>query len=209
MTNASQIAQAYPKAEGMADKIVSISSALNIDPSWLANVIRSESNFNPQAVNPDSYATGLIQFMPFTAKRLLDSSSNSSAQQAVYNMDADQQLDLAYEYLLPYKGRMKSQLDVILAVFYPYAIGKGDDFDIADHYAYKNGKYPRDSAKYIERRDYLIRINGGIRYAIDYYNKFLKNWSLTPAKAAGFAIGSFVFLGLFGVGMWYLLREKK
>ena len=207
MTSAAQIVEAYPKAAGMADKIVSVAKSLNIDPSWLANVIRSESNFNPQAVNTHSDATGLIQFMPFTAKRLLGSSSNSAAQQAVYSMNADQQLDLTYEYLLPYKGRMKNQLDVILAVFYPYAIGKGDNFDIADHYAYKDGKYPRDSAKYIERRDYLIRINGGIRYAIDYYDKFLKNWALTPARAK-MALGGILLLAGLGLGTWYfILRD--
>tara|TARA_Y100000592_G_C5480433_1_gene325141 strand:- start:3234 stop:3863 length:630 start_codon:yes stop_codon:yes gene_type:complete len=209
MTTAADIASAYPQAADMAQNIVEVSNALSIDPSWLANVIKSESNFNPQAVNPDSQATGLIQFMPFTAKRLLGTATNSEAQQVVYKMDANAQLGLTYLYLLPYKGKMKSQLDVILAVFYPAALGKGDNFDIADHYAFKDGKYPRGSAKYIERRDYLIRINAGIRYAIDYFTRFVDKWNLEPAPPqSGMSIGVFLLAIGITAGIGYTLLKK-
>jgi len=186
-TTAAQIEEAYPRSKGWAWKIVEVSNDLGIDPAWLANIIQSESRFNPQAVNKDSQATGLIQFMPFTAKDLFkkrgQSVTNSQAQQMVYNMSAEQQLELAKEYLAS-KGTLRSQTDVVLAVFYPYAIGKGEGFDIADHYAYKNGKYPRGTSEYQRRYDYLVRINGGITYAGDYEKKLSKNWKIDPPKTA-------------------------
>ena len=43
---------------------------LNIDPKDLLGIMNSESGLNPQAVNKSSGATGLIQFMPATAKSL-------------------------------------------------------------------------------------------------------------------------------------------
>jgi hypothetical protein len=40
------------------------------DPNYLAAAISHESGWNPQAKNPGSTATGLIQFMAFTARTL-------------------------------------------------------------------------------------------------------------------------------------------
>jgi len=66
----SAIASAYPNMAPYARSLAQTATRLGIDPAWLANVINFESGGNPQARNPVSGATGLIQFMPSTAQRL-------------------------------------------------------------------------------------------------------------------------------------------
>lgn len=104
------------------NKVIEVSEKLEIDPSWLLDVMRFESNLNPQAVNRITGATGLIQFMPDTAKAL------GTTTTALYDMTAVQQMDYVYRYLLPYKGKMDRLIDVYFAVFFPAAIGKPRDW---------------------------------------------------------------------------------
>lgn len=47
-----------------------VSSRFGVNPSDMLALMRSESSLNPQAVNPTTGATGLIQFMPATARSL-------------------------------------------------------------------------------------------------------------------------------------------
>ena len=99
-----------------------VADLLGIKPEWLENVMWIESRLNPQAVNKISGATGLIQFMPSTAKSL------GTTVEELKSMDFDGQLDYVYLYLRPYRDKMKSQVDVYLAVFFPAAIGKPDSY---------------------------------------------------------------------------------
>ena len=69
-------------------------------------------------------ATGLIQFMPKTAKGL------NTSTQALYKMSNVEQLDFVYQYFLPAKGKLKSFEDLYLFTFYPKAIGKANDYII-------------------------------------------------------------------------------
>ena len=206
MTTAAEIEEVYPATRGWAWKIVEVANNLNIDPAWLANVMKSESHHNPRALNDSrgrgnknypSYAAGLIQFIPSTAKGVLRRVTGvtyssdrgtgsrvsrhghklSAATSKILSMSAVEQMDLVENYLSR-KGPLKSQDDVVLAVFYPHAVGKGPDFNIADHYAYKGGKYPRGTSTYNSRYNYLVALNGGITYAKDYAEKLSKTWKL-------------------------------
>jgi len=103
-------------------KVVSISKILGIEPEWLMQVFMNESGMNHQAVNKTSNATGLIQFMPDTAKAL------GTTVEALKAMTNVQQLDWVYKYLSPYTGRMQSYIDVYFSVFFPLAVGKPDDW---------------------------------------------------------------------------------
>lgn len=93
------------------------SELLDIQPDWLVGVMWFESKLNPAAVNPVSGATGLIQFMPATAKAL------GTTTEALKHMNAYEQMTYVYQYLKPYTGRMRSLVDVYFAVFFPKAIG--------------------------------------------------------------------------------------
>lgn len=126
--SASDIVNAYRIPGALARKIVSVSEALGFpDPAMLANVINFESNnFDPQAVNALSGATGLIQFMPRTAGEL------GTTTAALRSMSAVEQMDYVQRYFqLPRirkHGPLRTQTDVYMAVFYPDAIGKGDGY---------------------------------------------------------------------------------
>lgn len=107
----------YNKAEFVA-KVKSISDTLGIDPNWLMHVMYRESTLNPQAVNKNGGATGLIQFMPDTAKSL------GTTTAALYKMNNVQQLDYVYKYLASFKRKFTSYIDLYMTVFFPAAIGK-------------------------------------------------------------------------------------
>lgn len=101
-------------------KLVDISKRLGVNPNYLMAVMSFESKINPKAVNSLSNATGLIQFLPSTARGLGTSVS------ALKGMSAERQLDFVEKYLKPYKGRMNTIEDAYMAVFYPASIGKSN-----------------------------------------------------------------------------------
>lgn len=103
------------------DRITWTADALECDVNYLMCVIAFESGrtFRPDIRNAaGSGATGLIQFMPSTARGLGTSTDELAL------MSAEDQIRYVYKYLLPYKGRMQTLADVYMAVLWPAAIGK-------------------------------------------------------------------------------------
>ncbi|MER1940659.1 hypothetical protein ABS755_08115 [Castellaniella sp. FW104-16D08] len=79
--------------------------------------------FSPAARNKaGSSGTGLIQFMAATARGL------GTTTTALAAMSAIEQLDWVRMYFKPYAGRMHGLADVYMAILYPRAIGKPDDY---------------------------------------------------------------------------------
>jgi hypothetical protein len=118
------ILESYVKSnkEAFLAKVESVAQQLGIDPDWLMGMMYKESTLNARAVNSITGATGLIQFMPATALDL------GTTTQALLAMDNVQQLDFVYKYLYRYKGKMTRYVDVYMAVFFPAAIGKPEDW---------------------------------------------------------------------------------
>ena len=104
------------------EKLNEISKELGIKKIDLLSIMYIESGLNPQAQNPITNATGLIQFMPSTAKRLGTTVEN------LYKMNATQQLKYVKKYLLPFKDKINNVYDLYFAVFFPNAIGKPNDY---------------------------------------------------------------------------------
>lgn len=104
------------------DRVHQIAQRIGARPEWLFAVMQNESGMRPDAVNPNGGATGLIQFMPATARGLGTSTA------ALRNMSALQQLDYVERYFAPYAGKIHSGADLYLATFYPAAMGKSDDW---------------------------------------------------------------------------------
>lgn len=75
------------------NQITQIEKELNFEPGSLEKVIYIESQGNPKARNNHSGATGLIQFMPSTARRYGTTTS------ALYNMSVEEQLPYVKRYL--------------------------------------------------------------------------------------------------------------
>jgi hypothetical protein len=118
MTTAGQIIAAYPASLPIAPGIVRLAEIHGFDPAFLANVINFESRFNPAALNKKTNAAGLIQFMPKTAARL------GTTTEALRQMSAGAQFTYVEQYLRPFKGKLKTQPDVYMAVFYPAYVGR-------------------------------------------------------------------------------------
>lgn len=106
-------------------RVFGICLTLGIDPNHLMACMAWESGetFSPAVKNmAGSGATGLIQFMPSTAKGL------GVTTDALARMTAEQQLDYVEAYFRPYRGRLLTLGDVYMAILWPAGIGKADSW---------------------------------------------------------------------------------
>lgn len=127
MTYAQSIVSAYDVSEDLANAIVSTADAVKADPGYLADLINYETagTFSPSIQNPNSSATGLIQFLSSTAKGL----GTTTAELA--DMTAVDQMQYVQAYLEGVQrtyGPLSAESDLYMAVFYPKAIGQGMDY---------------------------------------------------------------------------------
>lgn len=118
MTASAKIVEAYPKAAPIVDEIIALGAALGVNPYFIANVIEVESNFNPQARNPRSGATGLIQFTQTAAETV------GTTTDKLRLMGIKEQFQYVVKYFMKYQGRIKTQADVYMAVFQPGRLGQ-------------------------------------------------------------------------------------
>ena len=110
----------------VSQKLLDIAHRHGWDPNALACIIQIESGGDPQARNRDSGATGMIQWMPSTAKLYGTTTAD------IFKMKQVEQLDLAERYwqdVFPSPPRLVG--DYYLGNFYPKAIGQADDYVIA------------------------------------------------------------------------------
>lgn len=111
------------------DKVRLIASRLGCDASDLMACMAWESGrtFSPAVVNKaGSGATGLIQFMPATAKGL------GTTTAALAKMTAEQQLDWVEKYFQPYKGKLRDLSDLYMAILWPKAVGQPLEYVLWD-----------------------------------------------------------------------------
>jgi peptidoglycan hydrolase-like protein with peptidoglycan-binding domain len=112
-------------SQAFRKKVLKIADRLLIDPNFLMAIMSFETGatFSPKVKNAaGSSATGLIQFMPSTAKSL------GTTVEDLEKMTAVAQLDFVEKYFAPYKGRLLTIEDAYMAVLYPKGIGKGKDY---------------------------------------------------------------------------------
>jgi hypothetical protein len=83
-------------------------------------VMMKESGLKHTIVNKEGGATGLIQFMPDTAKGL------GTTTEALQQMSAVQQLEYVKKYYEKKAGSFKSYDDLRLYTFFPAAMGIND-----------------------------------------------------------------------------------
>lgn len=119
---------ASSKAQGLnkqfLDRVKQIANKIGCDYKDLLGVMHSESGLNSKATNSKGGATGLIQFMPSTAREL------GTTTDALRNMSALQQLDYVEKFLVMVKNRSalkgKAKLsagDLYTLVFMPGKAG--------------------------------------------------------------------------------------
>src|SRR5690606_1374140 len=106
------------------ESVFEIADQLGMNPDHLMAVMAFETGetFRPDIRNAaGSGATGLIQFMPATARGLATTTDELA------RMTAVQQLDFVRLYFKPYAGRLRTLSDTYMAVLWPAAIGRPDD----------------------------------------------------------------------------------
>lgn len=131
-------------------KVRSVAKELNIMPEYLMAVMYFESRLDPRAQNGFSNATGLIQFMPDTARRLGTTTSK------LLQMSNVEQMDYVLQYLKPYKDEMNDLADVYLAIFYPAAIGQPDYYPIGGQtLAEQNPIFNTDGDNQVRKSDVI------------------------------------------------------
>jgi peptidoglycan hydrolase-like protein with peptidoglycan-binding domain len=101
-----------------------MAARLGVKPEWILAVMKNESGMDTSIRNKNGGATGLIQFMPATAKAL------GTSTDALAKMSATEQLKYVEKFYAPFKSKLKSGTDLYLATFWPAAVGKADGYKI-------------------------------------------------------------------------------
>lgn len=106
------------------DGLFWIESEIGLKPEELVPCMKFESNIDPKARNPQSSASGLIQFMSATAVSL------GTTIEAIRAMDAMQQLGMVYRYFKNQRSNWRGMTadDVYMAILWPKAVGKPMDY---------------------------------------------------------------------------------
>ena len=105
-------------------KVKDMAGRLGVKPEWILAVMKNESNMSTTAKNPNGGATGLIQFMPATARGL------GTTTEALSKMSAVEQLSYVEKYYAPFKGKITNGTDMYMATFWPAGVGKPDSYNI-------------------------------------------------------------------------------
>ena len=137
--------------DGFIEKVKEICKDLGLEPDFLMATIDAECGFNHKAVNQYTQASGLIQFMPLTAKDL------GTTIQAIQGMTALEQLDYVKKYFKSHGSlvqKISEPAESYLIVFYPYAVGKDDDYVLGSQVSpYKVALIARQNAIYDLNKD--------------------------------------------------------
>jgi hypothetical protein len=108
-----------PQFQARTDQIAQKIGVSRFD---LYSIFHIESGGDPQAINPISKATGLIQFCPPTPSEM------GTSVEAIFKMTGLQQLDLVERYFARNFGKLHNYADLYRAVFFPASIGQGPDY---------------------------------------------------------------------------------
>lgn len=111
--------------EEFRNRVGEVAQSLGTDANHLMACMAFESGetFSPSIRNvAGSGAVGLIQFMPSTCQAL------GTTTEALAAMTAVEQLRYVEKYFKPRKGKLVSLEDVYMAILWPAAIGKPDDY---------------------------------------------------------------------------------
>lgn len=93
-------------------KVKEISSRLKVNPNWLMFLMWFETARTMNHTTTNSIgATGLIQFLPSTAKGL------GTTTKELREMSNVEQLEYVYKHLRPFTGKYRDFVDLYMAIF--------------------------------------------------------------------------------------------
>lgn len=112
--------------QAFIDGVLWIEDELRLGANALMPCMKFESGINPKARNPQSSASGLIQFMTSTALKL------GTTIEAIREMDALHQLNYVYKYFRSFGTDLSSwtYADCYMAILWPAGVGKPMDYKL-------------------------------------------------------------------------------
>jgi hypothetical protein len=128
-TGSKKIAYGSKVSSIFKDRVLWIADALDCSPDDLMACMHWESGgtFRADIKNAaGSGATGLIQFMPSTARGM------GTTTAALAKLSPEDQLRWVYEYFKPYAGRLRNLGDLYMAILWPKGVGKPDHYVLFD-----------------------------------------------------------------------------
>lgn len=160
-----------------AVKVKAIAARLDMVPDFIMCVMAFESGLNPAAKNPQSTATGLIQFTEATANSMGVSTA------ILAKMGAVAQLDYVERYFrtqIATYGKLQTLENTYLAVFYPVAIKNPIDWVFPDTVWKVNQIFDVDKDKRITKQEVSD-------FLYDWARKrgYVVNKHVTPTPATG------------------------
>ena len=144
-----------------AAELNKVASFLQTDPLFLLQVMHAETagTMRTDIQNPTTRATGLIQFMPSTARSL------GTTVEDLRNMNHVEQLKYVRAYFAPHRGKLKTYQDIYFATFFPRAIGRPDSWVLQT----KNV-----SAGTIARQNPAVNINKDGQITVGEFREYLR-----------------------------------
>lgn len=123
-TELRQIAWGAKVSPDFKARLLGLCTHLGLNADYLMSAMAFESGetFSPAVRNRATSATGLIQFMPSTARRMGTSIEDLAA------MTAEAQLEYVERYFHPYKNKLETIEDHYMAILWPAAIGEPNSF---------------------------------------------------------------------------------
>jgi peptidoglycan hydrolase-like protein with peptidoglycan-binding domain len=150
------------------NKVKKIGDDIGLDYKIILAIMNFESGINHRAVNPISNATGLIQFMPFTAKSL------GTTVGELRNMSAIEQLDYVKKFFNLHRSlipSIKSPEDAYFLVFYPVAANKDDSFILGSERS-------NETARLIAKKNPVDANNDGVLSKGEEKAKLRQRWGI-------------------------------
>lgn len=115
------------KTEFLA-KLKEVSDALSIPPQWLMAMMWSESGLKSDAGNSIN-CVGLIGFCPDTSGGTYKTIDKEQVDmERLRTMKNYEQLEYVKRLYYPYRNKLTRFVDLYLFNFYPYAVGRADDY---------------------------------------------------------------------------------
>lgn len=115
-----------PQLDKLKAVMARVGFSSKVDASDLMSCMAFETGtqFTADTRNRTSGATGLIQFMPSTARGL------NTTTDALAKMSIEEQLDFVGEYFKSYAKRIGNLGDMYMAILWPRGIGKDDSYPL-------------------------------------------------------------------------------
>ena len=196
---------AEPIRDAFAKEVRRMARKYRINPNWLMGVMNSETggSFDPAQKNyAGSGATGLIQFMPATARDL------GTTTHALAKLSAVAQLSYVDRYLAMQMknfgiNRIKDYDDLYLMVFYPAYIGQPDTKAFPQSVYAQNKGVDVDSDGIMTIADFKAFIRKKIPPA--YLTEFTARFRFLSPRYLAFLL---VSLGLIALAVLVIRRQE-